>query len=160
GPEEIQSAILNAQWVADTGRHIGNARAGVAAVSECSKLLVFPSDCPLLNSQRIAEFMAACDAKATEPDWMAVGLCEDTDFQRDFPEIPFQSVRIKEGRFLAGAYYAVTPAAFARASDMIENLSGSRKSQIGMIFKLGPGVLWRYALGKIDIPYGIKKLGN
>lgn len=160
GPEEIKGAILEAQWVADTGRHIGNARAGVAALSECSKLLVFPSDCPLLSSERIAEFIAACEAKASEPEWMAIGLCEEGAFRREFPEIPCQSVRLKEGRFLAGAYYAVTPAAFANASTTIENLAGSRKSQIGMVFKLGFGVLWRYVFARINIAYGEQKLGN
>jgi len=141
-------------------RQMSNARAGVEAMPGVDRLLFLPSDSPFLEPDGLRAFMAGVDRRADGDRWLAVGLCSESEFRAEYPEVPTKPIRMKEGRFLSGAYYATSRAAFFTAVETLTTMSDSRKSQLRMVWRFGVATLLKFATGSITLAEGERKVSR
>ena len=154
GPEEVQSEVHFGDWVAEGSRQMVNARKGVDHFAGVDELLFLPSDSPLLSGDGLRHFLSAVERRRTRDRWLAAGVCPAAVFESEFPEVPTQAVRIREGRFVSGAYYAASRDAFFGAMDIVAVMAESRKSQFGMLRRLGLGTLLKAVTGRLRLAEG------
>lgn len=58
---------------------------------------------------------------------------------------------MKEGSFVGGTLLACSPASFAHGHELLEQVSGSRASQLRMIWRLGPLSMVRYFWQRVSL---------
>lgn len=149
------------RFVAELGRQMQNARAGVEALGlDVDAVLFLPSDAPLLTANGIRGFVDSVSARAAGDIWFSAGICPLGEWERVFPGWANPSLKLKEGRFVSGAYYATSRRAFFMGLDLFEQMSASRKSQFKMLMKIGLTAMARYGLGLIGIDEGEVRLGK
>lgn len=159
--EDVRPAVHFGAFVSETGGAVDNVAAGLASIRDrCDALLFLPSDAPGLTKAALTQFMASVEERAATGNWLAIGLCSLTAFAAAFPEVPAGALRLREGRFVSGALYAGTPAAFESCLERIRQLRKSRKSQLGMVAQIGLGSAIRFVLGLVDHATAEKKLSQ
>lgn len=149
--EDVHPHVSHGQTAHEGNGAIDNIRIGLSALEPCDAILMLPADTPFMTPEMLQQFCDGVASRILSPDWLAVGLARAQEFQNQFPELPSDSIRLKEGRFVSGALYAATPTAFGQALDLVTRLRDSRKSQFSLVQKLGLLNLIRYFLGQADL---------
>jgi len=129
---------------------------GVQMLGEtCEGVLILPGDAPAMSGAMLVDFINAVERRRThERDhqrWYAAGLCDLEAFELAFPGFPAHPLRLREGRMLSGALFATSPAGFQHGATIFEAMRQSRRSQLGMVRRLGPLPLVRYLMGKVSL---------
>lgn len=159
--EEVRPYCADAHFQHERGSAIENAAIGAESIDNVTAILFLPADAPLIKSESLIEFMRLVDARVqNEQDWFAAGLTPTEWYESEFPGAPFKSIRLKEGKFLAGALYAASPNGVRLAIDNLQSVRHSRKNQIAMLLKLGIINVLRYACGKVNIERAEKIVGK
>lgn len=151
GPQEIEAATEHGLWVPEVGRHLDNICAGVEALADVDAFVILPADAPFITGSGIRSFAESVASKVRGETWFGIGLCPSERFQRDFPECPCQDFRLREGRFVSGALYAASRIGVLSARETIQRFSNSRKSQVGLVAKIGLRAMFQYVTGSLDL---------
>lgn len=121
----------------------------------CEAVLILPSDAPAMDGPMMRAFLDAVERRRNvERDvqrWYAAGICTLAAFESAYPGYPVHPLRLREGRFLSGALFALSRAGFRHGVGVFDAMRQSRRSQLGMIRRLGPGPLVRYLAGRIAL---------
>lgn len=160
--DDVRPYVGEALWVEETGRQIPNARAGVHAVPDAQAVLFLPCDTAFLQPDGIRHYMQAVQERVIDPDqlWFSAGVCPKAAFDEAFPGWPHPAIRLKDGDFMSGAYFATSRDAFFHGAEMFETLAASRKSQLQMLWKLGPVPLIRYLTHRVTLAEAEDRLGK
>ena len=141
------SQHVGGRFVPQVGGAVDNMKAGLAALGPCDGVLMIPSDSPFLSRTDIDGFCSFIEGRMPGPDWYAIGLCPISTFVTKFPAVPVSGVRTRQGRMASSSLWALSPQTFPRAEAMIRELRESRKSQIGLVRKMGLWNLMRFLTG-------------
>lgn len=162
GGEDIRETVGDDLWAPESTGQIDNAAAGVERLPHCRHFLFLPADTPFLNQEGLAYFasQAAARAAKADPEWFAAGLCPRHRFDETFPDFETPAIRLREGDYHSGAYFAASREGFLQAAHLLRSLAANRKSQFRMLWKLGPWPLLRYFLHLVTIPEAETQLGK
>lgn len=152
GPE-VHTEVHHGEAVLEVGRQIANARAGAEALDDLDALLFLPADAPLLSAEALRAFALACEAQAVVAPpgpWFGAGLCPADAFRARFPALPATPLRFREGAFLSGALFATDPVGFRQGASVFEGVVTSRKNQLGMLARVGPGLILKYLARRLS----------
>ncbi|MEZ5164193.1 MAG: NTP transferase domain-containing protein [Fimbriimonadaceae bacterium] len=159
GGEDIKEHVHIGIWVDEQAGHIDNARAGVAALPDCDAFLFLPCDTPFLQSSGVRHYVDAVSARvdSQQERFYSAGICPLSEFDALFPNWEDPYLKLKDGDYRSGAYYATSRAGFEHASKIFEEFSASRKNQGKMLMRLGLWTLVRYLLHLITITEAEKR---
>lgn len=162
GPEVQKATEGRAIWVQEEGRQVQNAWLGVEAIPDAEGILFLPGDAPLLSGEGVREFGRKVFERVKEPggEWFSAGLCPLADWNERFPDWPNPHLRLKDGDFVSGAYYATSRSGFFKGAEIFAELSGSRKSQVKMLWKIGLWPMVRYMMHQVSIHEAEEQLGR
>lgn len=160
--EDVREKVGPDHWVLEQSGQIENVSAGVAKFPDTHKFLFLPADTPMLTPQGITHFVQQVEARTDQASdqWLAAGLCPYKTFLQAFPGFVSPHIKLKEGDFMSGAYFAVGRSGFDRAVELVKVLSQSRKSQLKMLLRLGVWPLLQYFLHQIDLPGAERRLSK
>ena len=162
GPELKPVIGDRAVWVEEEGRQIQNAWLGVEAIPDAEGILFLPCDAPLLTGEGVRAFGEGVfeRVKEVKGEWFAAGLCPHPYWDEAFPDWPNPYLRLRDGEFVSGAYYATSRAGFFKGAELFAELSSSRKSQVAMLWKLGIWPMIRYLLHQVTVEEAEDRLGH
>jgi hypothetical protein len=139
-------------WKIEGGSAIENVAIGMDAIPNVDAFLVIPADSPLLQAADLMHFQREIEAKWNgNKKWIAVGLAEAHEFREQYPTVPNNPSRFKEGEFGAGALYACSRHAFAHAKPKLAELREFRKRPWRIVAQVGILTLAKFALGKLSL---------
>lgn len=130
-----------------------NIRRAIAA-GEDRPLLLMTSDMPFVTASAVADFVA----RARTHD-VALPLAEAETYLAAFPGAPDHITRIGRERIANGSVVYFAPGVASRALDVAGRLFEARKSLWRMAALLGPGLLARFAVGRLRIEH-VEALGT
>lgn len=158
---DVHPHVSHGLFVPEGHSAMENARRGVKALGpKVDSVLFLPADTPLITAASIREFQFYIESTVRSSRWFAAGFSRFNSFKTAYPGASATPMRFQEGALLAGAFYACTPDAFATVMPHAESIRSSRKSQLGIALKLGPGLITRYLTRRLSKPYLERKLSN
>lgn len=163
GSEEVRAAVGDsAKWVEESSGQIANAWAGVEALGAVSGVIFLPSDAPFLTGEGVRRFGEEVYRRIEDKDseWFAAGLCPKAAWDARFPDWPNPHLKLKDGDFVSGAYFATSLNGFFSGAEFFTQVSRSRKSQFQMLLKIGIWPLIRYALHQVSISEAEMRMGQ
>lgn len=162
GHHDLRDHVLSATWVPEAQGQMANARAGIEALPDANAILFLPADAPLITPAGLRQFVAGIETRTPDHDgpWFAAGLCRTLDFQAEFPDWPMKSLRLRDGRWQSGAFFATSRAGFLAAEALLQQLAGNRRNQLAMAWRIGLGPLLRYLTGQVTRPEAERILGR
>ena len=151
GHHDLREHVLSATWVPEAQGQMANARAGVEALPEVNALLFLPADAPLITPEGLRQFVTGIEARRPDPEgaWFAAGLCRTLDFRAELPDWPMKSLRLRDGRWQSGAFFATSRAGFLAAESLLQELAGNRRNQLAMAWRVGFGPMLKYLSGHL-----------
>jgi hypothetical protein len=160
--DDVAPHVHYGRLVAEGDRQVENARLAVEALPDADALLFLPADSPLLTGEMLRAFheVVAARVKPEADRWFAAGLTGANEFRKEFPRMATTTINLKDGAFVSGALYAASRKGFFHALSVIEAMSESRKNQVAMLLKLGPGTVVRYLMHRISIADAEERLGR
>ncbi len=137
---------------------------GLSGLPDDVPTFLTPCDVPLMEPSHIRRFLQAVEERlpeaGSEGRWFAVGLADEPDVRRRYPEVPYRYVKFREGRFAAGALYASTPASIRQAAQQLGVGSERRKSVPSLVLQVGVLSLARYLLGLVSLAEAERRIGG
>jgi molybdopterin-guanine dinucleotide biosynthesis protein A len=131
------------------GRRIGQSlRSGLAGVPQDELVLVAASDLPVLTAGAIDDFVARAQRLDGE---IGYGCVERAVHVAAYPEVPHTWARLRDGTYCGGGLFTLRPRVLPALERFIEQLGAARKKPWRLAKLFGPGVLAKYALGKLSI---------
>lgn len=134
-------------FVAEGADGSDNIRRAIAA-GEDRPLLLMTSDMPFIDAGGLADFLF----RARDFD-IALPLAEAPDYLRAYPGAPDHITRIGRDRVANGSVAYFGPGVAPRALAIAQRLFEARKSLARMAALLGPALLLRFALGRLQIEH-------
>lgn len=137
---------------------------GLAGIPDDAPTFLTPCDVPLMEPGHIRQFLQAVEERrrggGEDAHWFAVGLADERDVRRRYPNVEYRYIRFREGRFAAGALYASTPASVRLAAQQLGIGSEHRKSMPSLVLQVGLLSLVRYLLGLVSIAEAEDRVGR
>lgn len=130
-----------------------NIRRAIAA-GEDRPLLLMTSDLPFVTASAVEDFL-----RRARPHDVALPLAEEATYLAAFPGAPDHITRIGRERIASGSVVYFAPGVATRALDVAGRLFDARKSLWRMAALLGPGLLARFAVGRLRIEH-VEALGT
>lgn len=160
--EDVREVISDDIWAAESTGHIENVKVGVEKLPDCEKFLFMPADTPFLTAEAILHFVDAVDARLSgaQENWYAAGLCEYKKFLEVLPGFEHPHIKLRDGDFMSGAFYATSRKGFFYGMDMFKDFSRNRKNQIAMLLKIGLKPLVKYLFHRVSITEGEETMGR
>jgi len=143
--------------VAETdGTLVDNLVAGLARVSTPTRALVAASDIPLLTSDAIEEFLAACAKEEADFYYPIVpqNILEDR-----YPGARKTFTRVRDGAFTGGSIYLFNPGIVPRVRELIDKMVRARKKPWLMASYIGWSTAVKLASGRLTIKETEETLG-
>ncbi|HXH61245.1 MAG TPA: nucleotidyltransferase family protein, partial [Fimbriimonadaceae bacterium] len=158
--DDVATEVHHGRLVMEKDTQIENARTGVEALVDADAVLFLPCDCPLLAPEHLHRFTQEVEARVKEgaEKWLSIGLCSLEKFKEKFPRLATTPILLRDGSYLSGSLYAGSVPAFMDATGLLERLSQSRKSQLDLLWKLGPWVLVRYLMHRVTLQEARERL--
>ena len=105
------------------------------------------SDVPLVTGEMIDLFAAGAAG------WVDVeaGLVDRADLEERYPEVEERWLWFREGAFVAADFGLFRPRMAAAARRHLEALAPERKSPLKQAWRVGPGLLLTYLLGRLSL---------
>ncbi|MCS7172963.1 MAG: nucleotidyltransferase family protein [Armatimonadetes bacterium] len=135
-------------WIPDTQDLLGNALAGLRALSPAPWVLLVASDLPLLTPQAISEFLEGCREGQAEVYYPVIPRAV---VEAAFPGLRKTYVRMAEGVFTGGGMILVRPEILQRLEPVIRQVVEVRKNPARLAGLFGPQYVVKYALGRLRI---------
>lgn len=154
--EDARPAVHWGTLVPEGATGVASVANGVTALGEtCEGVLILPGDAPALTGPMLRTFVEAVERRRTQErdhqKWYAAGLTRLDEFEAAFPGFPAHPFRLAEGHMLSGALFAASPAGFWQGASLFEAMRQSRRSQLGMVRRLGVVPLLRYLTGRVTL---------
>ncbi len=144
-----RAALAGADEIrADGATMTESLRSGLRGLDPDALVLVFASDLPILTRPAIEDFIAAAAANGADLTYACV---ERRAHLARFPDVPHTWARLADGTYCGGGCVALRPRAFPRLAGLLGRLGRARKNPLQLAAIFGPGVLARYALGRLTI---------
>jgi CTP:molybdopterin cytidylyltransferase MocA len=158
---DAKDEVHHGDFLPEGDSAVENARLGLEALGDrVDGVLFIPADTPLLGPEMLLEFAGQVADRANHGRWFAAGLTPVGTFREAYPEAEATPLKLRGGRFLSGALYATSPEGLQHALELISDMRRSRKSQLGMAWKLGPFNLARYLLGRVSLSDAERIMGR
>lgn len=148
GPEALVPHVTHGEWILESGSSLDNVLLGVDRL-RADAVLMLPADTPLFTGESLMQFLQVIESRTAAGPWFAAAASELSVFRAQFPEAPVQAVRLREGRMVVSGMYAATPDALSGAVARLKPLIGARKSQLGVVARIGPAPLIKFLLGRL-----------
>lgn len=153
---DIASEVTFGAFVPEGTSAIENAHLGLQVLGDSvDGVLFLPADTPLLRSDDLVRFTSSvryrADSVGSPSRWYAAGLSSASAFAAEYPGVPFDSLRLREGPHLSGALYACSREGLVHILDLASAIRRSRKSQAQMLWRFGLWNVIRYRFGSISI---------
>ncbi len=163
GSEEVRAVLGDrAMWADEVSGPIANAWAGVEKLGVVDGVMFLPSDAPFLTGEGVRHFGESVFNRLDDPrsDWFAAGMCPHADWESAYPDWPNPHLKLKDGDFVSGAYFATSLNGFFSGAEFFTQVAQSRKSQFQMLLKIGIWPMIRYALHQVSIAEAEMRLGK
>ena len=153
GPPELAGLAYDGELdhVPAAGSLVDNLYAGIDRLLEgdpaAERAAYCWSDIPLASGPMLDRFLAAA---ADEVD-VEAGLVERGDLEERFPEVEESWLGFREGAFIAADFGVFRPRRAAAVRPHLEMLAPERKSAIRQAWRVGPGLLLTYLLGRLSV---------
>ena len=160
--DDVADHVHHGKLVQEGETQIENARIAVEALPPVDGVLFLPADTPMLPGAALTDFLASVEERIDEGQerWFAGGLTSLADFNRAFPGMSTQAIRLSDGDYLSGALFATSPEGFFHAIDVIDQMSHSRRNQLGMLWKLGLWAVVCYLMHRMSLKDAELRLGR
>lgn len=160
--EDVREVIGDEFFVEERGGQIANAMAGVEFLADCEKILFMPADTPFLRPEAIGHFVDTVDRRlgSGEGSWFAAGLCPYSEFLDVLPGFEHPHIKLTDGDFMSGAFYAASREGFLNCAEKFEGFSNNRKSQFKMLKQIGIWPMMKYLLHRMSLADGEAVLGK
>lgn len=160
--EDVREAVGDDIWVPEREGQIQNATAGVEALGECESILFLPADTPFLTPDMISDFVGKVieRERGEGGNWFAAGVCRYEEFLKILPGFEHPHIRLREGDFMSGAFYATSRSGFLHAAELFKDFSQNRRNQFRMLLRVGVVPLLRYVLHQVSISEAERTLGK
>lgn len=160
--EDVREVIGDEYFVSEGQGQIENAVAGVEFLQGCERILFMPADTPFLSADSIEHFVAGVEARivGTGAHWFAAGLCPYREFLGVLPGFEHPHIKLKDGDFMSGAFFATSRAGFFNGVEQFKGFSKNRKSQIKMLMKIGIWPMVRYLFHQVSLSEGEQIMGR
>ncbi|NLU50715.1 MAG: NTP transferase domain-containing protein [Syntrophomonadaceae bacterium] len=126
-----------------------NAREVLQQVGSTEKILVLPTDIPLITTAAIDDFLERCEGSEADFCYSIVG--REVNEAR-FPGVRRTYVRIREGVFTGGNLFIVKAGVVDNCLEMAKKLVAKRKSPLALARLFGIGLAWKYLVRRLAIP--------
>lgn len=160
--EDVREVIGDDYFVPEGTGQIENAVAGVEFLEGCERLLFMPADTPFLRPDAIEHFVNGVEKRivGTGDKWFAAGLCPYQEFLGVLPGFEHPHIKLKDGDFMSGAFFATSRAGFFACVDEFKGFSKNRKSQFGMLMKIGLWPMVKYLFHQVSLAEGEQIMGR
>ncbi|MCH8978051.1 MAG: nucleotidyltransferase family protein [Armatimonadetes bacterium] len=160
--DDVADHVHHGELVHEAETQIENARIAVEALPPVDGVLFLPADTPMLSGAILTKFVAAVEQRIDEGQerWFAAGLTGLSEFRKEFPGIQIQAIKLSDGDFLSGALFAASPDGFFHAIGVIDQMSHSRRNQLGMLWKLGLWTVVCYLMHRMSLNDAEQRLGR
>lgn len=162
GPD-VASDVTFGKLIEESSSQMENVRRGLMALPPVDAVLFLPSDSPFLTTSALIDFQAQVAARVAEgvaARWFTAGLCAERETQRLYPEMPTEALHFREGRLMSGALYAASPEGFFHALNLLHQASDSRKNQLKLAIKLGPVLMLRYFMRRLNLADAAQRVSD
>ncbi len=109
-------------------------------------LLLLASDLPFVRAASVSGFLA--DARGAD---LAMPLTRAEAYRAAYPGAPAHATNLAGERVVNGSVFYFGPGVAGRVLAVAQQLFAARKSSLGMASLLGPGLLARFALGRLRV---------
>lgn len=160
--EDVREVIGDDYFVMEGAGQIDNASRGVEFIGDCDRILFLPADTPFLTAKSIQHFVDSVDGRivGTGEHWFAAGLCQYKTFLNVLPGFEHPHIKLKDGDFMSGAFYATSRAGFLQAADQFRGFSDNRKNQFKMLMQIGIWPLIKYMFHKVSLVEAEQRMGR
>lgn len=121
---------------------------GVRGAPEDEPILVCASDLPVLTRTALEEFLEL--AQASDAD-IVYGCIERATHERQFPGVPHTWARLRGGTYCGAGVVTLRPRVLPALDGLLGRLGTARKNPLRLAAIFGPGVLARYAVGRLTL---------
>lgn len=155
---QVPPNILSmADWIAPAGSDIFKSLAsGFSMVKGNEPVFISACDTPLLSANMIEDFIKSAKERDLE---IAYSFVSERDSERKFPGFPHTYVKLREGRFCGGGIFILSPPAYSRVQNLINQVIEARKTPWRIAGILGIGTLLKFIFGGLNIP-NLERLGT
>jgi GTP:adenosylcobinamide-phosphate guanylyltransferase len=144
-----REALAAADEVRDDGQTMSESlRAGLRDFDPSALVLVFASDLPILTRAAIDDFIKRAENGDADLTYACV---ERAAHIARFPDVPHTWARLRDGTYCGGGGVALRPRVFPALAGLLGRLGRARKNPLRLASIFGPGILARYALGRLTI---------
>lgn len=160
--EDVREVIGDEYFVLEGSGQIDNASRGVEFIAGCDRILFLPADTPFLKPESIHHFVDSVDQRivGTGEYWFAAGLCPYQAFLEILPGFEYPHIKLKDGNYMSGAFYATSRAGFLKAAEQFRGFSDNRKNQLKMLIQIGVWPLLKYLFHQVSMVEAEQRLGK
>ena len=132
----------------DGGTMTESLRSGLRGRDPGELILVSASDLPVLTRAALEEFVAL--AERSDAD-LVYACVERAAHVARYPEIPHTWARLRDGTYCGGGVVALRPRVLPALDGLLGRLGAARKNPLRLAAIFGPGILARYAAGRLRV---------
>ncbi len=160
--EDVREVIGDEYFVMEGNGQIENASRGVEFLDGCERILFMPADTPFLSPESIVHFVESVDKRieGAGENWFAAGLCQYKTFLEILPGFEHPHIKLSDGDYMSGAFYATSRAGFFHGVDQFRGFSDNRKNQFKMLMQIGIWPLIKYLFHKVSMAEAEQRLGR
>lgn len=138
-------------WATPGKSLLESLQAGVKKLNHNSPTLVLPSDTPLLRKDHIIQFVDAIQNRVNvlEDIFFAAGVCPKLHIQTRFPNSQYKFIRLREGKFASGAFFAGSKIGIESAMQKVQHVINNRKNFFKWMIRIGLKYSLFYLTGRI-----------
>lgn len=124
-------------------------KSGIHALSSpTEKVLVIPSDVPLLCREAVEDFITRCEREDAD---IYYSFISKEDSESRYPNLRHTYVRLREGIFCGGSLMLFSPSILKECEKLFFSLSQARKNPLKMASILGLSIICRFLTGRLGI---------
>jgi hypothetical protein len=160
--EDVREVIGDDYFVLEGAGQIDNATRGVEFIEGCERILFLPADTPFLTPESILHFVESVQTRivGTGDHWFAAGLCQYKTFLNVLPGFEHPHIKLSDGDYMSGAFYATSRAGFFEAADQFRGFSDNRKNQLKMLLQIGLWPLIKYMFHRVSLAEAEHRMGR
>jgi len=113
------------------------------------QVLILPTDIPFITREAIEDFITRCAQMGAD---FCYPVTSKEVNEAKFPGVSRTYVRLREGTFTGGNLFLIRSDVIEKGLDLAEKLVERRKNPLAMAKLFGPGLLFKYLLGRLTIP--------
>jgi len=148
GGDEVRSHISDrvSTWIAEAEDGRENLRRALAVAGDRDDLLLLTSDLPFIQGVAVRDFLARLGGAA-----LAMPLASEATYRAAFPDAADHATNVGGDRVVNASIFFFRAGVAGTVSEIAQQFFDARKSRWRMARLLGPGLLLRFATGRLQI---------